>query len=64
MTIRDMLESGIKFQSDATVKGYDYETKRYSIHCPLCSAFKYYDLRILYIYQNGDVVVIEVEIEE
>lgn len=64
MTIRDMLEFGIEFQSGATVKVYDFETEHYPIRCPLCSAFEYYDLRILYIYQYGDEIVIGVVTEE
>lgn len=63
MTIRDMLDSGIEFQSDTTVKACNYENDLY-VDFPLICAKDYYDLEILYIYQNGDEIVIEVEIEE
>lgn len=64
MTIRDILESGIEFQSDVMVKSYDYDLEDYSIAKPLFCAEEYYDLPVLYIYQNGDEIVIEVEREE
>ncbi len=64
MTIQDMLDSGIEFQSDVTVKSFDYVSDECTIFQPLVNATEYYDLNILYIYQNGDEIVIELENEE
>lgn len=63
MTIRDILNAGVEFQSEVFVQAYDYFGEEGIVFKEPLAGSCHLDADIRYIYPDADSLVVEVEFD-